>query len=127
METIRAFRPDDMSKVREIHDRFFKEEFEFPNFLKNYYCAYVIEVDQNPIVIGGVRPIAEVVAVTDLDASPRNRINALRKMLEAAVFTTAIRNHDQLHCFVQDDTWLRQLETVHFRPTAGRSLVLDVG
>lgn len=127
MTSIRSFHPRDVEKLREIHEKHFKEEFDFPDFLKGFYCAYTIEVEGQVVVTGGVRPIAEAIVITDMDAPKRHRVEALHKMLEASMFTCGVHCHDQLHAFVQDDTWLRQLETVHFRPTKGKSLVFDIG
>lgn len=105
---------------------FFRQEFEFPDFLKGYHCAFAVEDNNEIIVAGGIRPIAEVVAITNRNASPKQKVMALRKLLEAGKFGCKVNGYDQLHCFVQDDNWARQLQTVHFRPTVGKPLVLDV-
>lgn len=127
MITIRSFHPRDIKKLREIHEKHFKEEFEFPDFFKGFYCAYAIEANGEPTVFAGVRPIAEAIIVTDMDAPARDRVEALHKTMEACLFTCGEYHHDQLHAFVQDETWLRQLESVHFRPTRGKGLVFDIG
>lgn len=123
---IRSFEPKDITWVVQMHEKHFKEEFELPNFLKGYHCVYTIENDKEIIVVGGVRPLAELVVVTDMDTYPRPRVEALRKMTQAGVFTAGAYHYDQLHCFVQGEAWIRQVQSVHFRPTVGTAMVMDL-
>jgi hypothetical protein len=41
-------------------------------------------------------------------------------------FITKRAGFSQLHVFVQDKDWLKHLEKVGFKPTAGQSLVLSL-
>jgi len=124
---IRAYSPDDLEIARKIHERFYKHEFDLSDFLSNFNCVFTIEDNRRNIVtIGGVRPIAEVVAITNKDASVRERRDALIKLLQASLFTANSFNYDQLHVFIQDEKWLKHLLKFGFRYTKGRALVHDV-
>jgi hypothetical protein len=124
---LRAYHPYDRYEAYKIWETFFKEEFDFPDFLKGFHCAFIIEdKNEEPIVFGGVRPIAELIAVTNKNKTSRDRVMALKKLVEASVYVASEHNYDQLHCFVQGDNWSRQVQTVHFRPTKGQSLYIDI-
>lgn len=124
---IRSFRPYDFEWVKKVHEKHFQEEFELPEFDNKYHGVFTLEDDSGIITVGGVRPLAELVAITDKDKSARQRVAALKILVEAGMFTCGVNNYDQLHCFVQGEKWIRQIQTVHFRPTKGQSLVLDIG
>jgi hypothetical protein len=125
---IRALEPKDVGKLREIHDKFFKHEFPFPDFFKGFLCSFAITDDDDDtlICVGAVRPIAEVFAITNKDETTRTRRQALYQILEASSYISSCHGFDQLHCFIQDDPWEKQLLKAGFRPTKGHSLVMDV-
>jgi hypothetical protein len=124
---IRAVQQSDFERIRQVYDAFFSDEFEFPDFLSNYLCAFVVEdSDQRLIAAAGVRTLAEVVAITNKDRSTRERRQALLEILKASAFTCSIKGYDQIHAFVQDYDWLRHLFKVGFRTTAGESLVFHL-
>jgi hypothetical protein len=125
--TIRALTPNDIDEIRKIHNLFYKDEFEFPDFLNNFLCAFVvIDDDEKIISAGGVRMIAESVLITDLNHSTRDRRKALYQVLEASQYLTLNADFKELHAFVQDDKWSRHLNRVGFLPTKGKSLVLEL-
>lgn len=123
---IRSLEPNDLEILKEIHEKHFKDEFVLPDFLRRYLCAFTVEDDEGIITIGGVRPIAEVVTVTNKDRTPRNRLDALYRVLDVSIFVAQKHDYDQLHAFVQDKRWSNRLYKNGFRPTKGKSLVLDI-
>lgn len=123
---IRSLESTDLKALEEIHGKFFNKEFELPDFSNKYICALVIEDKDGIIAIGGVRAIAECVMVTDKDRSARDRREALYKMLHALVYFTKGQEYDQIHAFIQDPTWSKQLQKIDFHPTKGQALVLDI-
>lgn len=125
---IRVIEPKDVERLREIHDKFFKHEFPFPDFFRGFLCSFVITDDDNNelVCVGAVRPIAEVFAITNKDKSVRTRRQALYQILEASSYIANHHNFNQLHCFVQDKKWEKQLTEIGFRPTVGKSLVIDI-
>lgn len=123
---IRALRAEDFGAVKQIHEKFYESEFSFPNFVHNFMAAFVIENESGIVTLCGIRKIAEVIAMTDKDVSVRTRRASLLIGQEALSFIAGKENYDQLHVFVQDDTWKNQLIKSGFQPTKGQSLVLSI-
>lgn len=123
---VRAYTQSDVAKLHTIWLKHFKDEFDFPDFLNGYLCAVTIEDDKgNIITAGGVRLIAESVVVTDMSQSVKERRLALAQLLNTQEYICNKFGQSQLHAFIQDDTWYQHLHRVGFRPTAGKSLVLN--
>lgn len=127
MMMIRAFTIEDLEKIRKLHKLYFFEEFEFPNFIQDFLGSFIIEEDNEIILVAGVRPIAELIAITDMSKSIRQRVIALKEATYVGMNICRHNNLDQLHCFVQGDKWIKQVQTINFRPTKGTALVIDVG
>lgn len=122
---IRSFEPRDIDEVRRIHDRYYSE-WEFPDFLNKCVCSFIIEDDDEEIVIaGGIRAIAETVLVTNQNQS---RIKIGRSLKEAQHFSLYIcEKHglDELHAFVNNDDYSRHLLRHGFTPRS-RALSMKV-
>lgn len=123
---IRSLEPTDLELLKKIHEKHFEQEFVLPDFLDKYLCAFTVEDDDGILTIGGVRPIAEVVTVTNKDRTPKDRLDALYRVLDVSIFVAQKHDFDQLHAFVQDKRWSNRLHRNGFRPTKGQSLVLDI-
>ena len=123
---IRSLEATDVELLKEIHEKHWKNEFVLPDFLNKYYCVFTVEDVDGIITIGGVRPIAECVTVTNKDRDPRIRLEGLFKILDASMFVAQKYDHDQLHAFVQDKRWSNRLKKHGFKQTKGQSLVLDI-
>jgi hypothetical protein len=124
--TLRSIRDEDLPHIRQLHANFFANEFQMPDFKEKYHCVYVMEHNGKIVVVGGVRPIAESVTITDKSMPATTKVEALRRILTAHLFTAGKEGYNQLHCFVQDPTWQKHLKKIGFRDTAGRALVLDI-
>lgn len=126
---LRPMIPGDIQNIARYHESFFKKEFEFPDFFYRFHGAFIIEDghDNEFVLAGGVRPIAELVCVTNMNASTKKRVIALKEATKVGMFIAGTEGYDQLHCFVQGDDWSKQVQTFHFRPTKGQALVLDIG
>lgn len=124
---IRALKEEDVDKIREIHSRFYKHEFEFPDFLNNFLCSFIVSDDKEGIITaGGVRLIAEVIAITDKGKSVRKRRSGLYQVLDASMFITKKADFNELHAFIQDEKWYNHLKSIGFLPSKGKSLVLEL-
>lgn len=124
---IRGIKEEDLDWIRTIHEKFYKDEFSLPDFSKHFINAFVITNSHDEIVsAGGVRPILEVVAITDKDKEVRKRISALNDLLSISAFVADHDKFEELHCFVQDQVWLRQLKKHGFVETKGKSLVFRI-
>ena len=122
---IRAFEPSDLQKLRELHEKHFKYEFDLPNFME-FVCAFVVEDDNGILTIGGVRDIAECIAVTNMDRKPTHRINALYQLLDASIFVCQKSDYDQMFVWSQNDKYSNRLMRNGFRLPRGKSLILDL-
>ena len=124
---VRALVPSDVDNLREIHEKFYKNEFEFPNFLHGFLCAFAVTDNEGHIIsAGGVRSIAESVIITDKSRTPKEKRLALYNVLDASEFITKHAGYDELHAFIQDENWYRHLTKIGFCPTKGKSLVLEI-
>lgn len=123
---IRLAREYDMAKIKAIHEKFFKDEFEFPN-MKPFISTYLVENNGQIVTFGGARVILEAIAVTDLSMKPVDRYDALNMLLSAISLNASEKGFEQLHCFVvKDDTWKKGLVNAGFRETKGTGLVIDL-
>lgn len=113
---IRAMTPDDIDKIRELHNKFYSD-FEFPDFMNGFLCSFAITDNNDKIVIaGGVQPVGEVVLVTDQDKS---RIKIGRALIEAqkiSLFVGSKFGLDELVAFVKNDEYARHLVRHGFYP-----------
>jgi hypothetical protein len=124
---IRGTGKGDLEKIKEIHNKFYSNEFNLPDFNKHFINSYVITNSDNNIVsVGGIRPILEVVAITDKDMLVKERLSALGDLLTISAFIAEHDGFDELHCFVQDEIWLKQLKKKGFSETKGKSLVFKI-
>jgi hypothetical protein len=123
---IRELRPDDLEKLKFIHEKYYKEEFNFPDFSRHFLCAYVVERNGKIITAGGIRTIIECITITDKDLSVRERRDGLGYILNASRYFTKRNGYNELHCFVQDNNWMKHLLDSGFTTTAGISLVTEV-
>jgi len=124
---IRAIRNDDLANIKRIHEKYYKSEFNLPNFREHFLAAFVTEDETGNIIsAGGVRTIPEVVIVTDKDISVRKRRKALIEMLHASMFTAEVNNYDQITAFIQDGDWQHHLSKFGFNECKGNALYLQL-
>ena len=123
---IRSIERTDLDELEQIHSKFFKEQFDLPDFFKKYLCAFTVEDKCGIISIGGVRTIIEAVMVTNKDRSPIDRMMAIYQMLDAGKHVTRMNGYDQIYSFHQDPKWYKRLSRMGFRPPQGQPLLLDL-
>lgn len=121
---IRSLQSNDLEKLKDIHEKFFKDDFPLPDFTK-FICAFVV-TDTNDRVIsgGGIRTICESVIVTDKDFSARDRKQALLEMLQSSIYFANKSGFDQIHAFVTDDKWYEKLKKYGFNDCKGRVIFI---
>lgn len=105
---IRILKPDDVDKVRIIHERDYPD-FDLPNF-RSLMSAFIIEDDDDDMIMaGGVEAIGEALLVTD---KTKSRIQIGKALVEAqrfAAFTCGLHNIRELHAFVTDAEYAEHL------------------
>lgn len=125
---LRELKVDDTEELRKIHEKFYKHEFDYPDFFHRFICSFVVfDGDQQIISAGGVRPILESVIITNKDLSVRDRRAGLYSILNASAYFTEKSGFNEIHAFVQEPTWQKHLEKIGFKPTKGQSLVIQIG
>lgn len=113
---IRSIVKEDFEQLRSIYDRYYKDDFPFPDFLKHYLAAFIItDEDEQIVTAGGIRVIAEVVAITDKSLSLRKRVRALKEFNVASQFIAASNGFNNLNAFVKGSDWKSQLKRVGFK------------
>lgn len=123
---IRNYQDSDLEQLKLIHERYYKEEFSISEFYQNFLSLFSVVEDDKIISVGGVRQIAESVIVTDKSYSVRQRREALLMMFQSQTFVTGRNNYHQLHAFVQDENWLKQLIDYGFKPCKGNAVFIGV-
>jgi|ERR1043165_6209357 hypothetical protein len=125
---IRPLTKNNYNLIKRIYEKHYKEEFDLPDFINNFICAFNI-TNQNEEIISvvSVRTIAEAIVLTDKDKSLRDRAAALKEGLAACKVITYNSGYDQLHAFIQDDIWLKRLKKEGFKDCKGNAIYLNVG
>lgn len=124
---IRALTPEDMPYLDALHEKSFSKQFDKTDFLTGFLGAFVITDDDGKIVMGGgVRPIAETVIVTDVEANPHLLGDALLEALKYSKFAAMYNKIELLHAFVKDPNYARHLVKHGFLPRQSTAYFLDV-
>lgn len=77
----------------------------------------VVENEKKIIGYGQVRLFAEAMLFLDRDASPRDRVDALKKLMLEAFRGAQLAGIEQIYAFIQDpDFSLLIQKHFHFRP-----------
>lgn len=122
---IRAFTPTDLAELERLHQLYFKDKYELPDFM-NMLCAFVVEDDKGVILFGGVRDIPETMAVTNMDRTVKDRGKALYQLLDASTFVCRNNGYDRMYIWTQDERYANRLRKTGFRNHDGESLILDL-
>lgn len=113
---IRALQPNDIDELKKIHASYYSCEFEFPDFLNNFLCCFVVTDNRGNIISGGgVRLIAESVIVTDKSYSIDDRRKALYQVLDASEFLVKKADFCHLHAVTDNAKWMRHLSKAGFQ------------
>lgn len=116
----------DYDELKRIHEKYYKDEFEFPDFVSNYLCSFtVVDSDDNIVSAGGVRLISETVILTDQDKSVRDRRKALIEIFAASKHIADLNGFRTLNAFVTDEKWRRHLIKIGFKPQEVLQLEFD--
>lgn len=107
--TSREFKRSDVEYVRQLHDKYFGNQFVSDDFM-NMLNAFVIENDEGKVILaGGVKPLAETILVTDKSHSMTTIGRALVEAQKISMFTCRKLGIDWLHAFVKDESYMNHL------------------
>ena len=108
----------DLNKVREIHERFYKDEFEFPD---NVDFIRLARYKGQIVGYCALRKLHEVIMILDKDQSSFLRARMIKEFLDESPT-------NELHAFCQDRNFIDVLQNhFGFRPTKGQALVRIIG
>jgi hypothetical protein len=100
---VRAFLEKDIEKVRKLHERFYPD-LNFPDFLNGFLCSFALTDNNDEIIMaGGVRPVGEVILVTDKEKSEIQIGRALVEAMRVSLFIGSKFNLDELVAFVKNN------------------------
>lgn len=117
---------NDISKIKEMWEKHYKDSFSFPNFSK-FILTILVEDEMGRIVsVCGVKPIIECVMLTNKDFSANKRWSAITEIVKSSEGILKENNIDELHAFVKDYTWEQHLEKLGFVKATGRALVKQI-
>jgi hypothetical protein len=116
MNTLRAFQWSDEPAVSKIWEEHHSHLYSLPN-RKSIIIDAVVEEKDKIIGYGQVRLFAEAMLFLDKDASPKARVDALRKLMLEAFRGAEIAGIQEMYAFIQDpDFSLLIQKHFHFRP-----------
>lgn len=122
---VRACTPGDLEEIKRIHDQFYAEGHELPDLME-FLCAFVIKDEQGIITAGGVRDIAEVIAITNKERHAVDRAKALYQLRDMSAFVCKSHGYDRMHIWSQDPKYSKRLQKNGFRLAPGQSLIIDL-
>ena len=123
---IRKIELMDLDDLKRIHEKYYKDEFPFPDFFKHSLSTYIITDDDNKIITAGcVKTILEAFALTDKSFSAIIKGRALTQLLQGSLFTAGRFGYNELHAYIQDKEWLKILFKAGFKPTKGHSILVN--
>lgn len=122
---VRACTPGDLEEIKRIHDKYYAETHELPDFMQ-FLCAFVIEDEQGLITAGGIRDVAECIAVTNKERHAVDRARALYQLRDMSAVVCKEFGYDRMHIWTQDPKYTKRLQKLNFRIPPGQSLILDL-
>jgi hypothetical protein len=113
---IREMRPDDIEKLRELHEKFYSD-LTFPDFTHFYFGFVITDESDDIIMAGGLRPLAEIILVTNKDKSQIKIGRALIEARNLSVFAGKKTGLDELVAFIKgNENYKRHLLKHGFYP-----------
>lgn len=125
---IRYLEPRDLDKIKEIYDKFFSG-MEFPDFTNRFHCTFVVVDETGIVAVGGLRPLAEAVVLTNGYRSVRTRRDALLELHNALTYSAQKLDYNRIFAFTFDEKYAQHLvERIGFIPIKQSTLlVLELG
>lgn len=116
---------NDLERIDEIYRKFYADDYGLPS-LDHTIGNGVIERSGEIIAFGMVRLFPEAIIVTDQDAVLRDRVGAIKLLLEEAGKCCSARKYEELVAKTLDSKFYSFLLNLGFRPLPGESLIIEV-
>lgn len=122
----RPLQNTDIERVREIHEKYYREEFHFPDFAKNFLTTFKISKSNGEIITaGGIKLFPELIAITEQEHSASIRAFALQSAMQIA--TLVSYSYGELFCSaLENSKWNEQVKSVGFQNSMDHNLVLHL-
>lgn len=116
---------NDLLLLKIIHDKFYSNDFAFPDFKRNFLTSFKILNDNNELITaGGIKLNPEVILLTDKEKSVNERIHALISVAQMCGFIAKSAGHDLISVSISDDEkYVEILKKYGFRDSRGTHLV----
>jgi hypothetical protein len=122
---VREFQKEDMNRIHELYQKFYSS-YEYYHFGRDFKFACTVLDNDEIVAVGGIKPIVELAAICNKDASARKRREALLHILQTSIYSAKRFEYDELHVFSHDTGWTRKLVNAGFELTENSVLTLDV-
>lgn len=123
---VRNTQDTDLNLIYRVWAKHFRGQFEFPDFVRDFLCTFTVMDEDKVIAVAGVKPILESIIIVDKDFSPRARRKALLQILSTSEYVGKQHGYNQLHAFIQEEQYLKQLQRYGFELTKGQAVVRNL-
>lgn len=126
---IRLMNKGDEKELRKIHEKHYKNEFQFPFDDYHHLLDKYIVTDENDdiVIFGALEVVVEAVVITNKDVHINKKRDAFYKILSCLQFSANKNCFPQIHGIAQDEIWEKQLKKrFGFQECKGKYLFLDV-
>lgn len=124
---IKPLKAEHLGEVRDIYNNFYSSDFEYPDFIGDFMCSFAVVENDQVVIAGGLRPLAELVMIMNKDLPLRRRRSAGYVALDASLYVARQSKFDRIHAVLvnRDRNWEKHLEEIGFYPR-GHLLALDL-
>lgn len=123
----------DKPEIDRIYQNWYSNN-EYPPFWEKcdsnrFQCSFTVKKENQEIVVaGGVKLIAEVVFLTNKDLPIRTRFDGLLQALGSSIVIAQGMKYGQLHAFVNnDEQYVKHMKKFGFKNLEAEILMLDFG
>ncbi len=123
----------DKPEIDRIYQNWYPNN-EYPPFWEKcdssrFQCSFTVKKENQEIVVaGGVKLIAEVVFLTNKDLPIRTRFDGLLQALGSSIVIAQGMKYGQLHAFVNnDEQYVKHMKKFGFKNLEAEILMLDFG
>lgn len=116
----------DLDRIREIHEKYYKNEFPFPNL--DHFMSFLVAYEGSKIIAaGGVRSIAELIVITDQDTPIFSRKRNLTDLLWHSKTVASAFGYSHLYSHSEGAEWIKAQKLIGFKQFKAVPLVLKTG
>ena len=124
--TIRPLHKSDLSVLYDIHQRYYKNEFNFPDFFTRFIASFAIIDKDKLVVAGGILPIAESIILTNRDVPIHTRLEALIQTRDISKYIASQSGFSRVHAFAHEDVWKQWMVRAGFEKCPGEIFSIGV-